>query len=142
MAVLPNNCQSIAFGIGHRAQQHGIHQAEDRCVGSDTQRQRQDNHGTEPRAPHDSARGKAQVLHEILKEAYFTRLSALLFDLLQPAELAERGIQTARNPGGYRIRIPIGNGYDGERGFQESAERTRMRPVDGIARSCLTPPPF
>ena len=63
---LADRCTSRSgVGIGQRSQQHGVHDAEDRGVGADAERQRDQRDGREARRADEQARGVAYVTQQV-----------------------------------------------------------------------------
>src|SRR5258708_30596332 len=60
----------MGFGGREGAQQNGIHHREDRGVGADTERQREDRHGGKNRGPGKCREGKAQIGQEVSHVLY------------------------------------------------------------------------
>jgi hypothetical protein len=56
--------QLAGIAIGQRAEQHRVHRAEDRGVGSDSQGEREDDDAGEGRALGQAAEAVAEILQE------------------------------------------------------------------------------
>jgi hypothetical protein len=73
-----------------RAEDHRIHQAEDRRVGPDSQGERQDGHRGESQCLSHRSDGVADVLPKLVDEAQPPRLPAFFHHALHTAELETR----------------------------------------------------
>src|SRR6185369_16526419 len=73
------------------SEQHRVDDAEQRRVGADAERERDDGDGGEARRLAHHAQAVAHVLRELLDEADAARVARLLLELLDAAEAAQRG---------------------------------------------------
>src|SRR5438046_2115009 len=74
---------------GQRPQQNGIHQAEDRGICANPERQRRDGDGSEAWTLAQHPQCVAEILHKILNEVYSAHVAALLLPLLKTVHRAE-----------------------------------------------------
>ena len=84
-----NPNQPVAVRIGQRPQHHGVHNAENRSIGADAQRQREHRDRCKARISAQLPQAITDVLQEILDIVYSAHIPALLFDLLDSAKLAQ-----------------------------------------------------
>ena len=97
--------QPLRLAHWHRPQHHQVHQAEDRGVGANAQRQRQHGRAGEHRTAPEYAESVAAIAHEVFDPAAPAFVAALFFHLLGPAE-SKLGT-TARFHGIDALRFPI-----------------------------------
>ncbi len=63
-ALLPQDEQVVALGVRQRPQQDAVHDAENRRIGANTERHRQDDGGGKAAIPGQSPRRRPQILHQ------------------------------------------------------------------------------
>ena len=73
----PDHHRAIRLGPRQRPQQHGVHDAEDRGVGADAERQRQHGDGGKAGVARERARAEAQVLARRSRASEGGRMSRL-----------------------------------------------------------------
>ncbi len=66
-AVMQQSDQAVGVAIVERVEEDGIHHAEDRGIGADAEREREDGEESEARRPQQGARTIAKILGEILQ---------------------------------------------------------------------------
>jgi hypothetical protein len=83
---LPQVHNAVGFGIRERAQEHAVDDAENRRVGADADRQREDRHRGEAGMTAQRAQAVADVAREMLDGAGAELVPRSLAHLLYPAE--------------------------------------------------------
>ena len=88
---LAQHHQPLGLAVGQRPQQHAVHDAEDRGVRPDPERERQyDGHGEGRRLP-QAAQAVADVLHQALERPSAPGVAHPLLRLIHSAEAHARG---------------------------------------------------
>ena len=90
--LLPQDDQLVAALVGQRLEEHAVDDAEDRGVGADAERHRQDDDEREAWRLEERACPVAHVLHERLGGAHEPRVADVIF---HTADVAERGDRRA-----------------------------------------------
>ena len=87
---LPDADDPLGIGIGERLEQHGVDEAEHRCVGADADRQHADGDDREDRIAPQQEQAVAYILAQRFYPADAAAIAVLLADALDAAEVAPR----------------------------------------------------
>ena len=104
--ILRGSHQSLGLRIGQRPQQHSIHQAENRGVRADAQRQSQRRNHCEPRIFPQRARGIAQILQQIFQPRPRPLIVRHVLNHACVAQLAPRRRVRLRRRFSARLAVP------------------------------------
>ena len=81
--------EALRRSVGQRFEQNSIHEAEDRRIGAQAERQSEHDDGAEARVLAKAARAIADVLKRGLQEAHSASIATALLCLIEPADLAQ-----------------------------------------------------
>jgi hypothetical protein len=82
----------VRLRVRQRPQQHRVHHAEDGGVRSNAESERENRHGGEARIALKLPQAVTEVLQEIFEVIDLAHVTALLFDLVFAAQLAQGGV--------------------------------------------------